>query len=169
MRQLSLFFALLMAALAQQTLPATPWTGWAPAPFMLGVVIYYALMRERRVSVEAALLAGLMEDGLSLAPLGMTSFAYAAAALVIDWARGDVVARQWTTHAALGAAANLWATAFAAVVLYSGALISPGPLFLLLRAGGAVVMGALAAPLACWAMEGLEETLGLLERESEEA
>jgi rod shape-determining protein MreD len=167
MSQVSIIFALLMAALAQAVIPTTAWTGWAPAPVMCGLVVYYALVRSRGLALEVALLAGLVEDSLSQMPLGTSSFAYAVAGLAIERFRDDVVVRQWTTHVVFGALVNLAVTVFALLMLLKDGMIAPPPAHAAMRLGGALVLGGAVAPIVFHLMTGLEERLGLAEAEAD--
>ncbi|HMP76066.1 MAG TPA: rod shape-determining protein MreD [Kiritimatiellia bacterium] len=166
MNQIALIFSLLMAALLQAAVPTTAWTGWAPAPVMAGLVVYYALVHPRGLVLEVALLAGLVEDSLSQMPLGTTSFAYAVAGLVMERYREDVVVRQWTTHVVFGALVNASATVFAMFMLLKDGLIQPPGLHVLLRLAGAFVLGGLIAPFVFKAMENLDATLGHVDVEA---
>lgn len=167
MNQLSIVFSLLVAALVQAVVPTTGWTGWAPAPVMCGLVVYYALVRPRGQVLEVALLAGLVEDGLSQTPLGTSSFAYAVAGLVIERYREDVVVRQWTTHIVFGALTNLAVTVFALAMLLKDGLIEPPALHAALRLAGAFILGGAVTPIVFQLMEGLDDTLGLTEAEAD--
>lgn len=163
MTQLAIAFALMLAAVLQAALPTTVWTGWAPAPFMAGIVIYFALMRPRLLAMEVALLAGLIEDSLGQMPLGYSSFCYAVAALVVEHFRETVIVRQWTTHVMFGAVVNLGVTVFTFALLMKDGLIAPGAGHVLLRFAGSIVLGGVAAPLAFAGMESLDRTLGNIE------
>lgn len=167
MNQLALIFALLIAAVAQAMLPATAWTGWAPAPVMSGLVVYYALVRSRGLLLEAALLAGLVEDSLGQMPLGTSSFSYAVAGLLIESCRDNVVVRQWTTHVFFGALVNLAVTVFAFLMLFKDGLIQPTPHHVLLRLIGALLLGGVFTPLVFSLMAELDETLGHVEAEAD--
>jgi rod shape-determining protein MreD len=163
MTQLAIAFALMLASVLQVLLPTTVWTGWAPAPIMAGLVIYFALMRPRALALEVALLAGLIEDSLGQMPLGYTSFCYAVAALVVEHFRETVIVRQWTTHVMFGALVSLGVTAFTFALLAKDGLIAPGLGHVLLRLAGAFLLGGVAAPLAFAGMETLDRTLGNIE------
>lgn len=165
MNQVALIFALLIAAVVQAMLPTTAWTGWAPAPVMGALVIYYALVRPRALVLEAALLAGLVEDSLSQMPLGTSSFGYAVAGLIIERYREDVVVRQWTTHVVFGALVSVGVTLFSMLMLMKDGLIQPPVLYIALRLVGALVLGGLVTPFVFFLMEHLEHTLGHVEAE----
>lgn len=167
MKQIALIFALLIAAVLQAMVPTTAWTGWAPAPIMGALVIYYALVRPRHLVLEAALLAGLVEDSLSQMPLGTSSFSYAVIGLIIERYREDVVVRQWTTHVVFGALANIAVTLFALLMLIKDGLIHPPFVHVMLRLIGALILGGVVTPIVFHLMERLEITLGDEEAEPE--
>ncbi|MCS6771115.1 MAG: rod shape-determining protein MreD [Kiritimatiellae bacterium] len=167
MNQVAILFSLVVAALLQAALPTSVWTGWAPAPLLAGVVVYFSLVRSRVHLMEVALLAGLVEDSLSQVPLGTTSFAYAVSSLAIERWRASLAVRHWTTHAAVAAAVNAATTAFAFLMLLKDGLIEPQPYAVVLRLVGSVVLGGVFGPLVFQAMEGLDDTLGLAESESD--
>ncbi|MBW7907544.1 MAG: rod shape-determining protein MreD [Kiritimatiellae bacterium] len=166
MRQVALIFALLIASVLQAMLPTTAWSGWAPAPLMSGLVLYYSLMHRRALVLEAALLAGLVEDSLSLMPLGTTSFGFAVAGLIIERYRDDVMEHQWTTHVAFGAMLNAGVTLFSMAMLLKDDLIHPPLFHMVLRVIGSFVLGGLVAPLVFALMNRFETTLGGVEAES---
>ncbi len=162
-----MIFALLVAAVAQAMLPTTAWTGWAPAPVMGALVVYYALVRPRGLLLEVALLAGLVEDSFGQMPLGTSSFSYAVAGLLIERYRDNVVIRQWTTHVFFGALVNLAGALFACLILMKDGLIQPSPLHVALRLAGALLLGGLFTPVVFALMSALEETLGHVEAEAD--
>jgi rod shape-determining protein MreD len=166
MNQLALIFALMVGAVIQALVPTTGWTGWAPAPVLGAVVVHYALVRPRGLVLEVALLAGLIEDGLSQVPLGTSSFGYAVAGLVIEHFRDDVVVRQWTTHVVFGALVNAAVTFFAMLMLLKDGLIEPPLLHLILRLAGALLLGAVVTPLVFAALEHMDRTLGHVDAEA---
>lgn len=163
MSQLSLVFALLLAALVQAMIPTTAWTGWAPAPILGALVTYFALVRPRGLVLEAAVLAGLIEDALGQMPLGTSSFAYAVAGLVMERYREDVVVRQWTTHVVFGAIVNLFVTLFALLILIKDGLIHPAGSYLALRLLGALGLGGIVTPVVFAVLEQMDRMLGFVE------
>lgn len=157
-----LFVTLLSAAL-QATIPTLVWTGHATMPFLLSVVIYYALTHRIGRVAPAAVMVGLLADSLGMLPLGFHAFCYAVAGLVIAQFRGSMAVRAWTTHAFLGASANLLVTLAAWVLLaVDGDLQWPLP-WLLLRFAGSLLTGALVTPILFAAMSRLDHRLGNLD------
>lgn len=168
MRLAVLFFAIVAASLLQAFLPASPWLGFAPMPVMVSVVIYAALTHGRAAALHVAFWGGLVEDSLGHLPLGYSMFCFSVAALVIEHFRPTVVVRQWTTHVFFGATVNLSITLAVLLLLAKDGLIAPGLLQMSLRLGGAVLAGAITAPLVGALLERLEKSLGLIEDEDAE-
>lgn len=167
MNLLALIFSLLVAALVQALLPTTRWTGYAPVPVMASVVLYYALLRPRAVLVAAAVGAGLVEDSLGQMPLGYSVFCYCVMGLLVEHFRDSLLVRQWTTHVMLGLLSNLGLTLALMVLLAKDGLIVPDVLHTMLRLLGAVLLGAVTAPVVVMALESLEQTLGMADEEAE--
>ena len=167
MNLLALIFSLLVAALVQALLPTTRWTGYAPVPVMASVVLYYALLRPRAILLAAAVGAGLVEDSLGQMPLGYSVFCYCVMGLLVEHFRDSLLVRQWTTHAMLGLLANLGLTLVLMLLLAKDGLIVPDLLHTVLRLVGALLLGAVTAPVVVAALDSLEQTLGMADEEAE--
>lgn len=165
MNVLALLFALIMAALLQALFPASRWTGYAPVPVMASLVIYYALVRPRAILLLAAIGAGLVEDSLGQMPLGYSVFCYCVVGLVVEHFRDSLLVRQSSTHVMVGALVNLGVTLAIMLLLAKDGLIVPDVLHTVLRLLGAVLLGAVTAPLVFAALAHLEQTLGMVEEE----
>ena len=160
MSHLVMMFAVIVGAALQAAVPALAWAGFTPLPVLLGVVLYYALLREQSLMVACAIIAGLLEDSLGLTPLGYTSFAYCAAGFAAVSFRETVMVRQWTTHAVFGGLANAAVTLLVFLLLAKDSLVAIGPVWLLIKLFGALVLGAAVIPLAVALMATLERLLG---------
>jgi hypothetical protein len=79
------------------------WLGYAHAPLLLGLVLYYALTHDLFFLLTACFLAGILQDSLGLIPLGYSAFCFCVVGLVVIRSRELMFVRQWTTHLALGA------------------------------------------------------------------
>lgn len=167
MNLLALVFSLLVAALVQALIPTTRWTGYAPVPVMASVGLYYALLRPRAILLAAAVGAGLVEDSLGQMPLGYSVFCYCVMGLLVEHFRDSLLVRQWTTHAMLGLLANLGLTLALMLLLAKDGLIVPDLLHTVLRLVGALLLGAVTAPVVVAALESLEQTLGMADEEAE--
>lgn len=155
--------ALVVGAALQVAIPTPSWIGHSHLPVLLGIVIYYALLRDRALMVACAILAGLLEDSLGRTPLGFTSFAYCLAGWIIDAFRDTVLVRQFSTHAVFGAAANAGITVLIFLLLFKDGLVGFAPLWLLAKIVGTLALGALIVPLVVVLMTWLEQMVGNME------
>jgi len=154
-------FWLLLAGTLQVVCP--PWRHMAqpPFPFLLTVVLYAALRKPPLGFVLTAIVAGIIEDAMSLAHIGTSSSAFLAAGafafLVRPSAEGEIRFGPVLWRGALCAAV---ATAAMALLLrLRGFSLMPFPA-LCRRMLGAALLGALLAPVQCWLMDRLEGLLG---------
>ncbi len=162
-----MIFLLVCGAVLQAIVPTGPAMGQVRLPVLLGLVIYYSLLKPRKTALNAALLAGLLQDALSMIPLGFSSFCFILTAWIINSWREEVFTRHWLTHMLLGLAA-VPANLLVMFVLLTQARVLVLPWSgLLLKLWGSIVTGAIFVPLVCRAAETLEVKLGMLEaRES---
>jgi len=100
-------FSLLVAAFLQMALPGCAWLGQARFPFLLAVVVYYALSRGTGVMLVAAFLAGMLQDALSPIPLGYSGACFALAGLIIGRFRRTVMLDSAVTPIFFGAVVGL--------------------------------------------------------------
>lgn len=154
-----LFITLVSAAL-QATIPTLRIAGFAPMPFLLGVVIYYALLHRTNRMIPAALLIGILGDSLGMMPLGFSSLCYAITGSIIAHFRDVMTVRSWSTHAFLGATAN-FATTFVTWLLLSKDDLVQWPWnWLFLKFVGSLFTGAIIVPLMFAVLERIDHLLG---------
>ena len=157
-----LVFLLLVGGLLQSLTPATPWLGASKPPFLMAVVLYYALVHSRGMALAAALLAGIMQDSLSLLPLGYSPLCFVAFTLVVVRARETLFRDSLFTVAMLGA----WLSALTTLALYLLLRVSDfemncSPGWMGLKMGGSALLGLAVAPLV-WALaSALERHVGM--------
>lgn len=163
MKLIALLFLLLAGTAAQAFFPALRWLGYASAPVLGAVVVYYTLFRGGPMMLAAALLGGLFQDSLNLIPIGTSSFGFAVAALIIERYREVIVLQSPLTHMVLTAALHAGVTAFLALMLVQGDLIAWQPGWLLLKVAGAAALGLVTGPVIVGLAHLLEEKLGLIE------
>jgi rod shape-determining protein MreD len=160
---LVILFALMTAVILQSSIPA--WGGFAAAkaPLVLGLVIYVALTRSRRVMLLTAFGAGVLQDALSLIPMGFSSVCLVLTGLVVSRFRHEVFEFKGVTHMFFGAVASgAYALGMGLLLRYQG-LGYLGLGSLLYRTAAATLAGALVVPLWCRAVEELDRRLGVLE------
>ncbi len=153
-------FVTLLAAALQAAVPTFASTGYAPLPFLLGVVIYYALMHRPSRMLQAAVLIGLLDDSLGQMPLGFSSFCYATICLVVARFRDAMTVRSWITQAFLGATANFATTFFTWLLLAKDGELHWPIHWLLFKFAGSFVNGALLVPVIFAALFKLDNMLG---------
>ncbi|MFT5124907.1 MAG: rod shape-determining protein MreD [Kiritimatiellia bacterium] len=161
----------MFAAIIQSLLPSLPFLGSARAPVVLGVVMYYALTRERGLVLAAGLLAGIFEDALSSRmPMGCHSFLYVLVGLYINQYREKVFGNHWLTHMFLGVLACAAVTLGTYVLLMirarpvDGAVSFAMPLGgMLVMGAGVILMGLAVIPITFKVVERLDYKLGNIE------
>ena len=154
MTAIIMIFLLLAAGVLQSMAPAAVWLASSKTPLLLGVTVYYALTHSRGVTVTVAVLAGVIQDSLSLIPVGYSSFCFAGFAFVLHHWRGVMFRDSVVTVAAVGAALGALMTLALYIMLLLGTetLSVPG-WWLALKMAGSGLLGLLAVP-AVWAAAG---------------
>ena len=157
-----MLFLILLGSLLQSVTP--PWLvmGGAKAPLLLGLVLYYALTRERGTTFLAAILAGVMEDVLSMTPLGYSSAVYCVAGLVANGFKGVFYAESPVTAGVFGAGGGICANLAVGFLLQREGLIAASGHPAVMRLAGIAVLGLLCTPFVFGAAFGLDRMLGNL-------
>ena len=163
MTLLMLLFWLIAGGTLQVVVPAWRHMGQPAFPFLLGVVLYAAVNKKARYFVATALLAGVVEDSLSLAPLGCSAGAFLAAGGLAVLLREDFYADKARTVMGFGALCAATSTGAMALLLRLKGLValSGGEIFW--RMAGSAILGAVLIPLLFGGMRGLERLLGTWE------
>jgi cell shape-determining protein MreD len=158
---------LLGGAVLQASAPSVAWAGQPKAPLLLGVVIYYALNREFYVMQAAAFAAGLLQDGLSLIPLGYSSFWFCVFGWVVQRWRPTVLTDALVTYLFFGAAAGLAMTGCLYGVLAARGLVGCAVGWVVLKGLGTAALGMVCTPVIWAAASRLDRFVGNVEmRES---
>ena len=131
MTLLSLLFWLLAGGTLQVLMPAWRHMGQPSFPFVLGVVLYAAMAKKPRYFVAMALLGGMLEDSLSLAPLGFSTCAFLVAGGLAVLLRADFFAHKATTVSVFGALCASVSTGVMAALLHAMDLAGRHILFVL--------------------------------------
>ncbi len=74
---LVMFVAVSAASICQELVPPIP-AGNVKAPFLIGVLAYYAMRREIGYAVAASVWCAMMNDGLGMMPWGVSLLSFAA-------------------------------------------------------------------------------------------
>lgn len=160
MNQLVLFVSLTLCAIVQAVLPHWHTMAQAKAPVLLGGVMYYALTRRGGIALEAALVAGFLQDVLDFIPLGYSVFAFALVAQGVNRYRTRVFGGSWVTHMLLGAMASVLTTLILYVLLVATGHIEISLGAALRKAAGVAFLGLFVISLVFWAIERLDYRLG---------
>ena len=163
MTLLMLLFWLIAGGTLQAAVPAWRHMGQPAFPVLLGVVLYAALNKKIRYFVIAALLAGLVEDSLSLAPLGYSACAFLAAGSFALLLRGDFFADKAHTVSWFGALCAAVSTGTMALLLRTKGLVGLIGGEILWRMAGSAILAAVLVPLLFGLIRGLERMLGTWE------
>ena len=163
MTLLMLLFWLIAGGTLQAAVPAWRHMGQPAFPVLLGVVLYAALNKKIRYFVIAALLAGLVEDSLSLAPLGYSACAFLAAGSFALLLRGDFFADKAHTVSWFGALCAAVSTGTMALLLRTKGLVGLTGGEILWRMAGSAILAAVLVPLLFGLIRGLERMLGTWE------
>ena len=165
MTMVVMIVALFSSAVAQSLVPPLVWLAQAKAPFLFGLVVYYALMRPGKIMVTAAFAAGLLHDALSFVPLGYTSLFFCAAGFLIFRFRDVVVADSPWTAALVG---SVLAGAITPATYW--ALASDGggrdfPLWWVgIKSAGTALLGLAAIPVVFAVFLKVERLLGIVKK-----
>lgn len=147
MSSLWITILLLAGASVQTLLPPWAFIGSLEWPVLTGLLIYIVLRARRSQVIYAALLAGLLYDALSPAPLGIALPFFLLLGIGLYALREELFADQIVTYSVLGLLSVLLKTVYFAVVLSACGL---RPLHLgtvAVRIAGGFILGALTAPL----------------------
>lgn len=161
MTLLSLLFWLLAGGTLQVLMPAWRHMGQPSFPFVLGVVLYAAMAKKPRYFVAMALLGGMLEDSLSLAPLGFSTCAFLVSGGLAVLLRADFFAHKATTVSVFGALCASVSTGVMAALLHARGLVALTLGETVWRMAGSAVLGAILIPVLFGLIRGLERRLGV--------
>lgn len=171
MTALLMGFLLLVAGLLQDLIPGWLWFGEVKAPCLLALVVYYALHHDRGTMLACALLAGLIQDSLSLMPIGYSALCFSLIGLLARMVRRWMLGKTWATAAIMGGVASLLATALLQAVVAWNMEYEAGPgWWIAVRWLGSVVSGAVVTPFIWFVAGRLDSLVGTgLEQRGNEA
>lgn len=147
MSSLRITLLLLFGATLQTMLPPCAFFGSTEWPLLTALLITISLRAGRARLIYAALLAGLLYDAFSPAPLGTSIPFFVLLGIGLYALRDEVFADQVVSYIVLGLLAVLLKTVYFTAVLSAGGLRPLQPGLLAARMGGGIVLGALTAPL----------------------
>ncbi|MBT3295254.1 MAG: rod shape-determining protein MreD [Verrucomicrobia bacterium] len=145
---------------AQVLFPAFAPIGQAKPPFLLAIVLYYALTRSPNTTLCAGFLAGMAHDVMTAVPLGYSSLVFVVVGVVVGRFRNLVLSESRLTAGFFGCVASLVTQlVLYAILLRSGAVWWPvGRLVVRILAGAA--LAAVATPLTFMAARRFDQWVG---------
>ena len=155
-----MIFLIFVAGVMQSTIPGLAAAGNARAPLLLGVVLYYALVRGQRPALPAALLAGMFQDGLSLVPVGYSSFCFFAVVLIVSMVREAVFQESFVTASFFGGVSAVAVGLGLQILLWKEGLVHPGPTRIAVRMAGDAVLGMISTPFVVAIATKIDRLIG---------
>ena len=165
MTWLVLVLVLVGAAVMQTVLPGYALLGQTKFPFLLAVVLYYALNWNTTGMMVAAFLAGFLQDSLSPIPLGYSAFCFCVAGWIAGRFRKVVLTDSVVTQIFFGAAAGAGVSLRLYILRAKDALVSCSPQRVVLRTLTSGMLGMVCTPVACFAAGWLDRVVGNVELE----
>jgi len=156
MAYLVMAFSLFLAGLVQ----ATPWLAIAKPPALLGVVLYYALVRGRRPMLVAAGAGGFIQDALGMSPIGYSSVCFALIGLIVNHFRNLLFTSRVVTHIVIGAVAAGAGALCLGLLLSGGGYVPIDSTLFLSRILATTALGAITVPLIYRFVDFLHGRLG---------
>lgn len=144
---------LFIGASLQTLLPSPSWLGSHEWPVLLALILYISLRSDRLGMLYAGVLAGLLQDSFSLAPLGVSLPFFLLISLGMYAIREEVFADHVLTYAIIGPVAGLLQTVYFTIVFTATGLrpFAAGPLAIRLLAG--LLLSAVTTPLVFLILE----------------
>lgn len=165
MKRIVLWASLFACAVLQAVLPAWLGLGQAKPPLLLGAVLYYALSRDHTDVLEAAVLAGLLQDSLGPIPIGFSVLAFVSVGLLVNQYRDRVFGEHWFTHVIMGVGASVMVTMILYLLLVgSGMRTGVSFSFVMSKSLGMSLLGIVIFPLVYVCIEKLDIALGNVPR-----
>ena len=162
MNAIVMLISIMAAVLIEVSMP-----GWnaclrVKAPLMMGIVIYYALNRSLGLAMFAAIVGGILYDGLCGLPPGCSVISLALFAALLRRNREFLFGDRFLTQLVVGAMAG----GVFAVLTGVGVALLPGPgggrvpTHLMTRALGTGMLGLASLPLVFGFMSRLDRMVG---------
>lgn len=152
-----------VAVMLQVLTPTSALLGQAKWPFVMGVVIYYALAREFDVMLIAAFAAGIMVDALSAVPFGCSALCFVVAGWIINHFRNMMLTESVLTMAVTGGLSGLAISTGLYFALFREGLLASSAGAVILKLTGSTIVGILCTPLVCILMSGFDAKMGNVE------
>lgn len=147
MTYLVMAFILLVSVVLQIGFSGYAILGSAKIPFLMSVVLYYALSRNSGVMVVAAACAGFLNDALSGVPLGYSSLLFCVMGWVVSRFRDYVIMDSLLTSVFFGGIAGFVLIPISYIMLAREGLAYCSLGFLVLKMIGTGLLAMLCTPL----------------------
>jgi len=147
MSSLRITLLLLIGTSLQTLLPGPVALGSGNWPILLGLVLCISIKSDRARVLYAGLLAGLLHDAFSPAPLGVSIPFFLLIALGVYAIREEVFGDQIVTYAVLGLLGALCKTLYFTLVFAAVGLRPIGAGLFAIRLLGSILLGAITTSL----------------------
>ncbi len=147
MSRLLITLLLFVGASLQTLLPGPAALGSNEWPILLGLILCISLKCDRSRALYAGLLAGLLNDAFSPAPLGISIPFFLLIALGVCAIQEEVFGDQIITYFVLGLFGGLFQTLYFTLVFGVASLRPVGAGSLAIRLAGSLFLGLLTTPL----------------------
>lgn len=111
---------LVAAGLSQDIIPGPLVLGQVKAPVLLALVLYYALGHSRVTLLWAAILGGILQDSLSLVPIGYSALSFCLVGLWLHRFRKTLFTQSLVTAMGVGGLGYVLALGLVQLLLWLG-------------------------------------------------
>lgn len=160
MTWLVMVLILIGSAVMQTVLPAFAFLGQAKFPFLLAVVLYYALNWNTTMMLIAAFFAGFLYDVLSPVPLGYSALCFCAIGWIVARFRNLILMDSVVTPAFFGGVAGVGFALGLYVLLAKDGLVVYPASWVVLKAVGTGILGMICTPVIFHLAGGLDRIVG---------
>jgi rod shape-determining protein MreD len=151
------------AGLIQDFIPGVLVLGQVKAPILLSLVLYYALAHSRTTLLWAAILGGILQDSLSLVPIGYSALTFCLVGLWLRRFREVLFTQSLATAILVGGVGHLLVLGLIQILLRLGEDWGGGSWgSALMRLLGALIMGMVTTPVVWWLARAMDERVGNL-------
>ena len=157
-------FVVVVSALLQTSLPVFAVLGHVKFPFLLSVVLYYALSRGSVQMLAAAFMAGLLQDILTpLMPLGYSVMCFCIIGAIVGMFREWVLTESIVTWGVFGGAAGIAFTLLMYVMLLKGGLVICPVRRAILKAVASGLLASVCTPIVFVVTARMDGVVGNIE------
>ena len=157
-----MILAIGIGTILEQAMPSSVFAGFARPPVLALIVAYYALNHSVPMLLAAALLGGILGDGIGSLPLGITTLTFVAIGAALYYFRDILFSGKMVTNIVLGAVIGMSATLIVCMLLLllGRTPYSLQPWMLFLKIIGTIVYGAVFFPVIYTLLKRLELLTG---------